>query len=650
MMRNPLGKFSIALLCWCSTCPALAATPSIIAPWQPLTGGYNGTLRNGRLLAYPPTAPEDAPFFFSLVENAVLTMTGDNDGWTRSAVAVDPAVATPQQPNLGDWWEHSNGGRGFTSSFCGGYTEGGCGTSFGTNPLGIILGGPPSVMDGGNNSYSPNDVASTGWPAALSGFAQLLLRLGNPDMCIAPPGAPDAQLHLCAAGLAFRSGGSSLYVSPDAGSQWYPLSSSCGIPFAYGPSLVAADAGQPGHVVTFSDLDASGCSLPGTNSCSWRQIAWTGDVSVQVAATISATATKEASASAPFDVDQAGLPGSDDAKLNPEGWRYAALGHLALDAPGKTCDVVHAGIQAGCNAESSKMCHTVEPQNVQGTSPNLPHERFCPKTSQPECSCGYTGDLGPATVATETCAFPTVTSLAIDPRNGQVYAPSVSAVPDGFDAKGKQKWKQISTGLLFSPDGGRKWRRHGHSSLLQVGDTPGANSIAFGDGFAATAEPWPYGDADPDDADPLTPPNWQNDPGVHILTLQGLSSSELFAGIVASIVNYYTDVPLQLDLNAQPAALRDISRVSFASTPCPPAPEGTAEKFTDVMGFQRTRLQVTAVLTATWQNPLAPHQPLSGVFIAHGDSCTDAAAKKPLVFRDTGSLMPEPMAKHLAGA
>ncbi len=630
MNRKLVNSATIAVLSLPISGAALASTPSIIAPWQPLSGSYTGTLYDGRLLAYPPPDPAYASFFFTLVENAILTMTGDMDGWARSAVATDPAAASP--PHLGDFWEHSNGGRGFTSSFCGGYTDGGCGVGFGTNSLGVVLGGPPSIMDNGFSDYSPVDVATTGWPAALSGLAQFLLRLGNPQMCIAPPGAPEAQLHSCASGLTFRNGNSALFVSPDAGSQWYPLSSSCGIPWAIGLDLVATDAGQPGHVVGFKrdngdGHDASGCAL--VNACSERLIAWTGDVSLQVAATISATATLAASQTAPYDVDHAGLPGSDDPIVNPEGWRYAALGHLALDVPGKTCDVGHAGIQPNCHASTNDKCHTQKPPSGAGAS-TPPHERFCPATTQPECSCGYVDGSKVLHPFTESnCAFPEVTSLAIDPRNGQVYAPS--AVPD---ANGDLT---IPTGLLFSPDGGRKWRRSGHGSFVKYGTAPVPNAGPSESGFGSTEEPFPYDDADPYDTNPATPPDGVNDPGVRILTLQGVGS----AGCPFCSSSTLGD-SLAFNLNAQPSLMQHLGRVSFASSPCQTAPPpGETAQFKDPMGFLRDRIQVTAVIAATWHNPLTPTQLLSGVFVAHGDSCSDAAAHQPLVFRDTANLMPD---------
>ena len=496
----------------------LATTESSVYPWQLLSGGYNSSVVDGRILAYP-FDPTRVAGFFKLKENSIMTMTADNGGLSRSAIADDPGIAV----KAGDVWENSQGGRGFTSSFCSGYSAAdGCPLTELTGApqsLGYVVGGPPTVMDGeGDSNFVPEDLASAGWPGWLRLFLPILRGI-TPGMCIAPAGLPDEQANFCAPGLTFHTGGSALFVSPDAGRQWYPLSTSCGLAWRNGPDLVAADMGQPGHLVAYtSNNEASGCIKDGSVlPCFQRRIAWTGDVSPQVYASIAATANVLSSAGAAHAVDAAGLPSSDG---DPQGWRYAALGHLALDNGG-VCDVAHAGIQLICKA-SDQMCHTVK-----GTTHS--HERFCPNYKQAECICQ---DENSKDINTSLCTFPEVASLAIDPRNGQVYAPS-------------------NTGLLFSPDGGRKWRRHGHSPF-----TPwGANA-----GTSPTTEPWPYADLPPAGL------NEVNDPGVKILTMQGLPDSILNA-LIATVGPEFA----ALDLNAQPTLLRHMSRISFATQPCPPS-------------------------------------------------------------------------------
>ncbi len=353
-------SLAVLLVLALAPCEAVAVIGTTVAPWQALAGRYDSSVNDGRILGFPAPTADDPPFFFELVGNAILTMTADNGGLSRSAVGVDPSAPVPFA--LGDAWENANGGRGFTNWFCGGYEALGCADvkaaiPEGADALGILLGGPIGSMDSAQESYSPKDVASSGWPAAL--LADLpAMHAAMPEMCLAPQGAPDAQANFCASGLTYRTGNAALYVSPDAGRQFYPISSSCGLPWLAGPDLVAADPAQPGHVVTANlHGDAGGCeSVTYTKSkpsaCNVRAIAWTGDVSEQVKASILATApatpgSPPPAGTATYDVDKAGLPASDNVKTDPGGWRYAALGHLAL---GASCDAQHAGIQLGCVA------------------------------------------------------------------------------------------------------------------------------------------------------------------------------------------------------------------------------------------------------------------------------------------------------------
>lgn len=73
---------------------------------------------------------------------------------------------------------------------------------------------------------------------------------------------------------------------------------------------------------------------------------------------------------------------------------------------------------------------------------------------------------------------------------------------------------------------------------------------------------------------------------------------------------------------------------------------GEPPLFHDPMGSDRPRVRVTAVLAATWQDPIGPTLMHSGVFVARADSCSDAAGKAPLVFRDAANLMPASADAH----
>ncbi len=585
-----------------SAAPATADTQSAMYPWQLLSGGYDSSVNDGRILGYPQPAVPLGPGFFNLVENSIMTMTADNGGFSRSA-APWPCGGLPwyllltcalAPQGAGDRWENSNGGRGFTNSYCGGYGDDCAGLASAT--LGAILAGPPSVMDNALPNYSPNDIASGGWPDSLLDWVRNTNGAGFP-ICIAPAGLPDAQVNDCAPGMTYRTGLTHLFASPDAGRQWYPFASSCGLAWEAGADYIAVDPGLPGHIVTARAAEASGCT--GENqapppACAQRRIAWTLDVSSQIQKSIEATASDATDTTHAVD-----LAGGEDTSNPHAGWRYAALGHLALSNQNGVCDVAHAGIQANCQAEATdpanKYCHAVE------APADASHERFCPKYSQADgaCKCGYLdADIKLQPVNAANCAFPEVASLAIDPRNGQVYAPS-------------------NTGLLFSPDGGRKWRRHGHSPFTPWGATAGTSP---------TTEPWPYADLPPGGLDEV------NDPGVKIVTMQGLPDSILNALIASGGPEFAA-----LDLNAQPTLLRHMSRISFATQPCPSTSAMPENPFIDPMGFPRPRGEVVATLAASWVNPLNAEQVLAGVFVAHGDSCTDAAGKAPLVFWDTAN-------------
>ena len=164
-------KRSIFLLLFslCSSTALGGGNVSSVAPWHLLSGGYDSSINDGRIFGLPPTAPLPASnTFFFLKEDSFMTMSSDGGGISRSA----PLTTSAAPP--GQVWENVNGGPGFTQSYCGGYDE--ClaagltdfplpGLSAGQ--IGLILSGPPSVMDRAGKNVHSNDFATGGWPSSL---------------------------------------------------------------------------------------------------------------------------------------------------------------------------------------------------------------------------------------------------------------------------------------------------------------------------------------------------------------------------------------------------------------------------------------------------------------------------------------------------
>ena len=99
------------------------------------------------------------------------------------------------------------------------------------------------------------DTATGGWPAQLLAALQAA---GIRPTCAAPLGASEAEKNQCVPSLIYRVGQDALYVSPDAGLQWYPISTSCSLTVARSAHLLAVDSGRPGHLVTWHDRGTDG--------------------------------------------------------------------------------------------------------------------------------------------------------------------------------------------------------------------------------------------------------------------------------------------------------------------------------------------------------------------------------------------------------
>lgn len=608
------GLFSASIAL---TAPQL---PSV-HPWQSVATGYDSTVRHGRIVGVPPP-PDDPTSFFSLVENTVLTMTADNGGLSRSVVLPQPG-STVGLTSPGKWWENVNGGPGYANSHCGGYSSSDC---VETLFPGVILGGPPSSVDEGGDYGVPNGKvdASGGWPDMPSSVQTLLA--AKPDLCIAPDGS-----HRCAGGIVYRiasDGGlpdgrgqlgvSGLFASPDAGRQWYPLAPQCAINSPVYISSMAVDSGRPGHLVVFNssgdEQDAGGCELNPAMPCQIRPIASTADVGPQLFHSFLAAKGLD---SPYFGLDSSGGPSGSD-------WRYAGIAHLATNhlfstsgdfstANETSCNVLHLlgsdnppGLRDSCPMQVAdpklSICHSGPP----GIDGHL--SQFCPDKQAPFCQC--TPANPPASPS--GCDQPKVSSLAIDPRNGQALASS-------------------NTGVLFSPDGGRKWHRRGQTLYTRYSQSAPSGELAV------TEEPL----ASPGDA-----PSSQ---GIRLLTMQGLEFP------VATVDE------AALDLNAQPAYILDVGKITFAMEPCTAADfpnasdytSGSADVATAKPGepvFARKRGHLTGTVAVVWRNPLRPAQVMSGVFVAAADTCdpnNDAHVNDPLVFRDSTSVLPAADANSL---
>ena len=267
--------------------------------------------------------------------------------------------------------------------------------------------------------------AGGAWPASIA----------QSWLCSAAP-LPWLPAHACppatASDLSYRADGH-LLVSADAGQQWSTLAPQCSaIDNGYANPrirLVAVDAGRAGHVVVgmtggaaegADPFDIAGCAIgpfPGdrdapSKDCARRTIAWTADVGPQVAAVLALAGSAPLSWNESKAIAQAG-----------SGWRFASTGALGAGAGCAVSQPI-----AAC-AVAAVVCHGRKPTSALASVEQTP-DAWCPAYTQ-ACTC----QLAPG------CAAPSLSSLAIDPRNGFVYATTANA------------------GLLLSRDYGARWER-----------------------------------------------------------------------------------------------------------------------------------------------------------------------------------------------
>lgn len=607
--------------------PAHSAEKRATGAWQLINGGLDSATKSGRLLGLPPATPGDATMF-STLGDAVAVIGMDNGGLGRSAEVAGAAVPH----GFASRWDQSNGGRGFSQAICGGYPPELMENSAVCTQPGAkwpaVYGGPPGSTVFAMSATAVWDTASGPWPPmeTLTPFNPLVAQ-GNvaaqvADLCVAPDGSAKR-----ASGLLYRVADMGLFVSPDAGAQWFPLAPQRGLTVLPWYHAVAVDEGQPGHVVvaqkTADSHDAGGCptSFGGQypdddakfagQACTRRAIAWTTNIGPQVATAILATQSPATTETAPYDVDRAGAqfdPKPNGTGLPGADWRYAGISHLGaavLTAPTtatpawtvSTCtyaaanrrDVGQCTPDIGPDAIPAHGTKSIPPASLE-----LPDksERWCPNLKDPACVCSMPAG----------CTIPAIDHLAIDPRNGFVYA-------------------STNVGLLYSPDGGRQWLRRGrpddHVEYALTG------SSSFKSAAQSAADEQPVG---------LTVPPGH---GVKLLTMQGLPQSTP------------ADDAHALDLNLQPEyivtevlgpeAIRwptTVSEVKFSLQRCPgnlSYPSG------------RPRGTLVATLDLQWHVPGKPQQTRSGVFVAvAADDCGSvppANVNEPLVFRDTTSTI-----------
>ena len=252
---------------------------------------------------------------------------------------------------------------------------------------------------------------------------------------------------LAAAAVTWRAASDGPAFSLDGGVVWHALSAACLSPRP-NPSVarwtLAVDAGDPRHVVAAiagptASGDTAGCG--DYKPCQARQIAWTDDAAPQMNAVL-----RQARAPVP-----AGAVEVDKQST----WKFSSLSHLAApkdDASIGLCAMTHDALpNANCTTDQAMVCHwRREPSAVATDWPaftpmprNAPTEDGClrdPAKAFGPCNC----------TLQDACTYPVVAHLAVDPRNGMVYA-------------------STNVGLLLSQDGGRSWSRTGDEAppLLQ---------------------------------------------------------------------------------------------------------------------------------------------------------------------------------------
>lgn len=355
------------------------------------------------------------------------------------------------------------------------------------------------------------------------------------------------------------------YYSPDAGRHWLQLTPQCDIDRQVPFAEFAVDGGSgPGerthasHVIALAaaqspdqpnSREASGCVLPPA-TCIQRPIAWTDDVGPEVAVAMH-TATGFAGAMPNWQLlERAGGGGADlyadgpvEAWAAAPKWRYASVSHLpaprGLDptAPGGLCRVFEGDRPAMSSEYEASVpdgeCRADNCTRCHGRRAETKMRTSADMTAVADRDAWCLDYAAPTcscqTGASADCRYPTPAHLAIDPRNGWAYLTS-------------------DVGLLASPSGGRRWIRHGGAPASNPADV--FKKMVGLDEFS-------------------------DDPTVlgATLTTSGPAGQAL-------------------DLNAEPARIQAMGRLSLAFTPCPTA--------VFYAGTQRRRGHLHASLRVSW--------------------------------------------------
>jgi len=652
------------------------AEPRSTPPRQSIGSGDDSAVRAGRAVGLPA----DVPNTFAPQGRAAWLAGADDGGLPRSVDAVGSRIepgAWVRSGGARSCWDQVDAGMSFADHRCGGCCPSGCGCGSGpADRLSLLCAGPRFL----HHNCDCSDLASAPWPASVQPGA-------HAAACVGPTGAAQ-----CASALTYRADGD-LWVSPDAGRQWFPLSPQCqttagangrggdgwpnGVQTFIG--VVAADAGRPGHVVAAQSAaaghryDIAGCNVrfqatadpatAGTDpKVSRREIAWSYDVGGQLAASLQGATSQAPDAHRALEL--AAGPGGAD-------WRFASTAHLAITRPdlpaevaaGTVCDLAHANSlpTALCQPTSQSLhCH-----GVASAAAGTRVEQWCPDLAsacvgkQPVAAlCAHAPDgtcrTYPNGKPVPACVRQANGSCQLDANDKEV--PDCQKDPDG-DC------------LL---DGG-----YARARYVPVCDfpTPGPTAIDPRNGFVymaiATSDALPfvsatarsglltsrdggrtwerfgngttrrYDVAHPqgqlvDVADKLPKLSqgqavWEQPTNGRAVRLLTLQGLALPAGPKSD-----ADA---LDLNAQPESVQSVGQVAMAWTPCPSGTWTNRHEGNHV----RKRGRLVATVAARWSSPVTPARQLSGVFLAVRDHCADPdlSPDEALTFRDTASLAPQ---------
>lgn len=601
---------ALAVLCAMHAVASLArADPdySDTYPWVNVNAHFGAAVRGGRILpvqgspAWAEQPKGGAAWFFG----------SDVAGWQRSL-------------DGGRTYENANSGRVFSTQVCGGFVgdwftqdekDAGYAQCTSVDP-GLTRawaeGGPPSALAGYSGLFSnANDMAAGPRPTGFAG-AEI-------DALCRGPGLE----HACAESVLYSAVGLGAFFSPDIGRSWFPLTPHCQVGLGPWFHSIAVDAGQPGHVValaredTAPQTEASGCSeLYGDppKPCRLRAVAWTTDVAGELreamlsSQIVAPVVTEPEGKKKTSRAGGGGAAGDPNAETGQAGWaalakwRYGTIGNLPAPAAiGGTCrvhplaqftsaDNAQASIVGpSCGAPTTTRCHGRKSASFKDAQ-NVVADRdaWCLDYTSAACQC----TTGPSS----TCRYPTATYIDIDPRNG---------------------WAYLSTdvGLLTSPDGGGHWIRQGGSPASNPAD---ALPVWHSGAYSVAPPPAPSGSYVFDNATT----------GARLYTKQFTPNSATGPA----------ELPGAIDLNAEPARIQFVGRVSMAFTACPSGATYT--------GSTRKRGHMVAAVPVEW---IAPNgYRVSGVFVAaervNCDPAVSVAVPKALSFWDSAhqklKLMP----------